>query len=515
MGDTDTATTTATALPGLSAAEARQLLEVTLSFPGMLKGYQELTENRFKTLAEKLEEGERRLNDIVDTRGDLIQRMGLGRQSPMLDDEHTAAEQLFVRPHLAAQTKIAAAMPRHMLRKALQTPTRAMRKGFPAVADYVEELQQLNDETYTLMNILPRLEGSRYYQMSPRNVALNLPQFKAFMSLLQMGRGALGKAMSTTGTGTGAEFIPVEYSGKLIDRVDLATRTIGQFDKFPMTTKTAKLPGAGAAAVVYNADEATTDDKDNFTTTTPGTRNTELIARKLGAKTWMSVEQEEDGIIATLDFVMDQQADATTHAIEDATYNGDRSAALDSDLVAGSHKTVWDGLRKTCNAGAKKDFATAFNGDVINGVPALMGVYGPDPTAAFWGFGIKGYNKLRMLKDSGGNPLVVTMSDLQGLATMVKGALGVMFGSDVVLSRHIRENVNTSGNYDGTTITNGACYYVHKKSYIYGDRRKMTIKSREKIENDQLLIVTTWRGDFKKLRASADNPCGMGINWVA
>jgi len=54
---------------------------------------------------------------------------------------------------------------------------------------------------------------------------------------------------------------------------------------------------------------------------------------------------------------------------------------------------------------------------------------------------------------------------------------------------------------------------VYKNAFMFGDRRKVTLKTKEDIEVDQVIGVATQRLDYQGLyNFSTEFPVGVGIN---
>ncbi len=56
------------------------------------------------------------------------------------------------------------------------------------------------------------------------------------------------------------------------------------------------------------------------------------------------------------------------------------------------------------------------------------------------------------------------------------GTADSIFGIRIVTSSQIREDLNASGVYDGTTVTKGSLLLVHKPSWLVGSRRGFTVE---------------------------------------
>jgi HK97 family phage major capsid protein len=140
--------------------------------------------------------------------------------------------------------------------------------------------------------------------------------------------------------------------------------------------------------------------------------------------------------------------------------------------------------------------------------------YGVRPENLAFVTSISGFNSLLNLKDSSGNNLVVTLEKYGGLATILSGELGRVYGIPIVVSEYVRADLNATGLYDATTTTKTEIILVNKKCMIYGDRRTMKVKVAEQIQTDQTILVATMRKAFSAVYPPASNPivsCGYNI----
>jgi hypothetical protein len=101
-------------------------------------------------------------------------------------------------------------------------------------------------------------------------------------------------------------------------------------------------------------------------------------------------------------------------------------------------------------------------------------------------------------------PEVITVDKFGPNATIVRGQIGRIFNTPVLTSKYVRTNLAATGvNTAAGPNTFSVVHLVNRNGYIIGNRRGVTIKAAEAIWSDQGLMVTTWRGDFQKLRPGA------------
>tara|TARA_Y100000310_G_C20517766_1_gene732078 strand:- start:617 stop:1054 length:438 start_codon:yes stop_codon:yes gene_type:complete len=76
----------------------------------------------------------------------------------------------------------------------------------------------------------------------------------------------------------------------------------------------------------------------------------------------------------------------------------------------------------------------------------------------------------------------------------------------------IRNDLNASGVYDGTTTDRTTALVFNKKSFIVGTKRAVTIKSDENIVTDRRRVVLTMRIGFMNKYASTEPDVGEIFN---
>lgn len=356
-------------------------------------------------------------------------------------------------------------------------------------------LQQLNDDVYILSKILG---------VSPTATRL----FKGFR------RSELAKALSHA-VGLGAEWIPTGFSADMIDRVVLELEVANLHRWIPMPSNPFTFPMKTAGSTAYLVAENTADHESasRIPTTNVATDNVTLTAIKLGARSEFSTEVEEDSIVPVLPMIKEDIQRAMKEAIENATINGDTSSPhMDSDVTSSTDaRKAWDGYRDRVQAAAKVSLAT-FNVENIRAIRKVMGKYGVKPSQIAYVTGFSGYSQLLSLKDSSSNQVLLTMDKYGANATILSGELGRLDGSPVIVSEFIRQNLNASGVYDGTTMTKTILLVIYRPGLMFGDRRKVTMKTDENIDTDQMILVITQRLAFQRRFLATETFLGLGHN---
>lgn len=325
----------------------------------------------------------------------------------------------------------------------------------------------------------------------------------------------LQKAMDTLTSGEGKEWIPTEFSARLIEKMHLALKVATLHEHIPMPTDPYKFPIQTSEAVAYMATETKEADASKFKESTPATGNIQLDSKKIAARVVFSAELEEDSIIPILPFVKNTIAYALAEAIEQATINGDASTThQDADVTSSDdRRRLWYGYRKLALSASLVNCSYSGAGanltaTMMRNLRAQMGKWGVNPEQLAWVVGPKTYAVMMTFDD------IRTIDKYGPQATVLRGELAKFDGIPVIVSEFAREDLNVGGKYDGSTTDRAALFLVYRPGFVYGDRRKVTLKTKEEIETDQTIVVSTARMDFERLyTATGDYVVGCLYNY--
>ena len=316
------------------------------------------------------------------------------------------------------------------------------------------------------------------------------------------------KALSTGASGQGAEWIPTGWSNQLFEDLYLVLKVAALHGRFNMPQNPYTFPVALARSIAKLGVEAASDTPSKIPVVERGSDNLTFTAKKLVGRTPFSTEIEEDSIVPILPLVRDNLIYSLAAAEETAIINGDTAGThMDSDVSASNDaRKAWDGYRKLAQAGAKVDLGT-FSVANIRKIRRGMGKYGLSPSDLAIVCSISTYMSLLDLDE------VLTLDKYGPNATILNGELGKFDGSPIIVSEHVREDLNATGVYDGTTTTQTELIYVHRPSLLIGDRRRPTVKTKEDIETDQIIMVTTTREDFEPVVSDVTTNLIVGIGY--
>lgn len=320
-------------------------------------------------------------------------------------------------------------------------------------------------------------------------------------------------------TADAAEWVPDILASDLLRYIEVRGAIIPLFRSFPMPAALYRIPfttGAGKAsrwvelaasqsgAVNYTAGAMYASDQ------APAGRAT-FDAERLRSKLVTTREFIEESIVPVLDFMVIDCADGIRRAIEDCIINGDAaSAGIDSDLSytvtvgVGQSRTCWDGLRALAQANDSASNTvqpvTGNHATVANLITAktTMGRYAIDPGSLAWICGLRSYVDLLDLAD------FITMDKLGTAATLITGQVGNIFGSPVVVTEYIRQDLQASGLYTTSTGSQTIMILVHRPSWWLGNWRGITTEPERIPGFNQDVMWAWWSGDFQKMTTSTE-----------
>jgi len=375
-----------------------------------------------------------------------------------------------------------------------------------AVGSEFEQVQRANDELYvasTLLGIKNPMHSS---------VLKNYTQ-ELYPDMY--------KAMEIQTATQGPEWIPTGFSNQMVEDVRVQLRVAALHSRFDMPTNPFTIPVEGADISAYKVAENTGDDDAGTVNTwvpaaTPKTGNVTFNTKKLGVRVVASNEITEDSIVAVLPYIRDKIAISLAEAQENGCINGDvrLSGAIDGITVDTNQETAYDGYRVAAQTlGTTTDLST-INVETIRKMRAGMGRFGINTSRLAYVVGINGYNNLLSLKDSGDNNVVMTLDKIGPRATLLTGQLGSLDGIPIIVSEFVSETLDAVGENSGSsTLTE--LLLVRTDAFRFGDRRPITLKSREVIETDQQVLVALQRLDFEaiyKPSIAANTIAAAGVN---
>lgn len=320
------------------------------------------------------------------------------------------------------------------------------------------------------------------------------------------------RALDVDTSAEGGTWVPTGIGASLHEKVRAAGRVAALFSRIDLPTNPWKWPIEGADATAYRVGEPTGDTETKVSASTPGTVAATFDAEIFGARTLFSRSLEADSALAILPYANMKLVRAFVDAEEKAILDGDSDGThQDADVQAigaTDVRTAWDGLRKRALANTSQA-TTATTSANLALIRASMGKWGVNPADLAFIVGVSAYHDL--ITDSN----LLTVDKMGPQATILNGQVGSVYGIPVIVSEHVRENLNASGVQDGITTTKTYNLCVNRQEWAMGQRMALDVEVDDSIyrETYQRVLVGFMREDFQNIGdASSNDDTSIGYN---
>lgn len=322
----------------------------------------------------------------------------------------------------------------------------------------------------------------------------------------------IAKAMATSNTGAGAEWVEGGFSSDIIEKVSMKKVVAPAFERVLMPYNPYKKPVQGGPATAFITPENTADTgQASVKFSSPSTHEVIWNAQKLSAAVRTSDEFNADAIVDTVREVNRAILEGIALSEDEALINGHTAGShMDSDVSASDDaRKAFNGLRALTNAGAKVDLAdSGLDGSMIKAVRAArlsMGKYGYRPSENVIITSLKGYYQLMNEGE------VITLDKYGSNATILNGELGKFDGMPVLVSEAVRQDLNASGVF-APSSNQTILLIANTQSFGIGDRQSVELESAREAIYGQDVLIGRERIDFQKYFAASENPVSMVYN---
>jgi hypothetical protein len=404
----------------------------------------------------------------------------------------------------------------------------------------IREFQMVNDQLY-IADLIMCGNGKTNYARISSNPVERMKTLKLWKEWDRVTKPF--ERVLSTGTATaGGNWVPTQLSERLLERIKPLLKVAALFPSFDMATKVVEYPIVGADPIAFRVPESGQIPLSDLVT-----NKITFTAVKLGTRTIASTEVLEDAAIALEPMVMDSISGSIANAIEDVILNGDtaiaagNTTAQDYDLQNGAaqnagylndRRGAWDGLRKFSlisgmpNVDLDTTGTSKFILKNLLSIRAAMkataggSFFNGTPSDLAWIVGNAGYMELLMVSESAALGSGVLWKDRYPAgATFETGEIGQLFGTPIVYSPFIREDVNGAGAVNTMAGPNTKTYLhlVNRRAFALGRRRDITVQrsADHRFDTDEIEYTGTWRGHFRDLypvAAAANKSVGIGRN---
>lgn len=382
-----------------------------------------------------------------------------------------------------------------------------------------DQVMLMNDALY-LMGSVKTFEKGLDPSKNPEHIQkeiTKLETYKLFQYELEADSD-LRKALNVATSNEGADWVPTGMSASLIDDVRLARKVSGMFPRltFPPGVGSFENPIRGAAQRAKLLGESVSDSPTKYPAGTPPTKKVTFTAIKHGLRMLVSDEMNEDAAVAVMPLVREELIQAIVDGEEDSTINGDTSSThQDSDVTAANDvNKSFSGLRYHAggSSGAAAVDISTLNTSNLRSIEKAMGRFGVNPSDSFWLASISSYIQMLGISE------VLTVDKLGPSASIVNGQLGQYDGRPIIVSEFMRQDLNTSGVYDGSTVTDTILLLVNRSAFRYADKPGgIKIETGRDIEVGQDIAVASRRFDFKQVvtPGTSEETVGLGYSLTA
>lgn len=378
--------------------------------------------------------------------------------------------------------------------------------------ELIKTMRNLND-VVVLTDAVMRSANRRYDITS-------LKSYQALHELMGAVDPEFAKAMYSTGTGVGDEWVPELMSSELYDLYRLEARVESFLPTFDMPSNPFKWDIKTSGLSLYVTSESAVNNPDQLVKSNIGTSNVTFTARTYASAVLSSPELVEDSIIAIVPEIRKELAICSASGYESALLNGDdTSTHRDTgwSYASGNPEYGEDGFRFMA-VDASKSFDTASTttgvGDASSTFAAkdirygrkTMGKMGARTDKIFFVCNTDVWFHMLSLAEFS------QPGTYGGNASWVSGALTYADGCEVVISEHMSNEETTAGIYDGSTKTKSSLLCINKEAFKVGHRRGYTVEFGKDILTQQLAFVGTMRKCMRKMTASTLYPVTLGYN---
>lgn len=215
-----------------------------------------------------------------------------------------------------------------------------------------------------------------------------------------------------------------------------------------------------------------------------------LTARKLAAKEYLTIDEEEDAILALVPFIRDAITRRISRSWETALLRGTGANAADPitglvtlDATSAVTVPVANKITAATLVAARRD----------------LGIMGLDPVDVVYVVSQDAYYDL--LEDSN----FITMDKVGDRATLLNGMIGSVSGSPVLVSSE----------FEAKAATKACALAIYKPNFIVGSQRGLRMESEYSVESQATVLVGSLKVAFKSVETSATKLGVSAVRWTS
>lgn len=362
-----------------------------------------------------------------------------------------------------------------------------------------------------------------YQYLLGRHKRVHIHSLKSYQFLRQMMEYVdpeFAKAMYSTGTGLGDEWVPTLASSELMAAIRLQPNLGNYFYRFNMPSSPYEWPIISSGATAYLASEASVDNPPEAAKTNISTGKITFTAKTHIVAVPVSPELIEDAIVDLVGEIRTEIATALNEGEEKALINGDTTAThRDTNLVTDNTYDIrksYMGLRflaidasrtfdtQSTSAGIG-DGTTAFAAKDVRYTRQLLGELGTNPRECLYITSISPFFYILSMSE------FAKANEFGYISTWYSGELPIVDGCELYVSGVFPETLAATG-LGTSASTTKAILCCNKTKLKVGEKRGITIEFEKNIRTQQWTFVATRREDFQKMTPSTKYPVAYGYN---
>ena len=367
--------------------------------------------------------------------------------------------------------------------------------------------------------------ASMYYssESSPMKLGFSPTKLKYWDQMTQLiGQydPEFAKAMSTEGTGYGAELLLIGMSSEIIDLMEIRPSIANIFKTKIMRANPLPFKLKTSRSRAYVAGEATVDNPDVMKRSKIGYEESQFSVFKIATHVPWSEELEEDAFIDVVTEFREDIAESQDIAKDNICVNGDTTTVhrdTNQGYEAGvDPETQAMGLRyDAIDLSATFDTQSVTLGDATSAyhekdsrhLQAIMTPgYAVQTSKVHRVVNVKTWIQMKSFE------AVANAANRGAFSTFQDGQLDSLDGNPIHLTEALSSDLNTTGVDDGGNPDHSVEILVHEDGYKWGQKRGLTLKFYEDVKTDQKGFVATQRIDWQRQTQTGVKPVAMGLN---
>lgn len=349
-----------------------------------------------------------------------------------------------------------------------------------------------------------------------RSNVTNLKSFQLLRDMMEKVDSEFAKAMYSTGTGLGDEWVPTLMSSELQDLIRMQPALENYLPQFTMPGNPYVWPIKTSGATAYIASEASVANPAELHSSDIGTSNVTFTADTHAVMVLTSPELIEDAIVDMVGEIRKEIAFALTDGMENALINGDTTAThRDTATVTATDDIAraFMGLRflaidlsKTFDTQSTSvgDATTAFAAKDVRYTRQLLGVMGINPKEVLYCVPIDVFFYMLSMSE------FAKANEFGYTSTWYSGDLPVADGCQIYISPKFPATMGTAGLCDSASTYKGILALNRERGFKIGMKRGITLEFDKNIRTQQWAFVATRRADFQNMQPSTRYPVAYG-----